>query len=138
MGDLPLAIFFYDGDCGLCTRSVRVLMRLDRRARLCFAPIQGETAARCLRPEDREGLRSAIYWKMGPDERTQIWYRSEAILCALIDTQCAWQKLARMARWLPCRWRDCFYDWVADNRQRLFKRKVCRIPKDADRTCLLP
>src|SRR4026209_3041846 len=38
-------IVFYDGDCGLCDRFVRWMLRRDRRARRYrFAPLQGETA----------------------------------------------------------------------------------------------
>ncbi|HVO09767.1 MAG TPA: DCC1-like thiol-disulfide oxidoreductase family protein, partial [Vicinamibacteria bacterium] len=35
-------VLFYDGGCGLCHLSVRLLLRLDRRGRLRFAPLGGE------------------------------------------------------------------------------------------------
>ena len=37
-------VLFFDGECGLCNRLVRLLLRLDRRGRLRFAPLQGRTA----------------------------------------------------------------------------------------------
>src|SRR5262245_16227423 len=36
-------IVFYDGECGLCHRTVRWLVRHDRRQRLRYAPLQGPT-----------------------------------------------------------------------------------------------
>ena len=38
-------IVFYDGDCGLCDRFVRWMLRRDRGHHYRFAPLQGETAA---------------------------------------------------------------------------------------------
>lgn len=46
-------VLFFDGACGLCQRLVRLLLRLDRRNTLRFAPLQGATAQAYLR---RHGL----------------------------------------------------------------------------------
>jgi predicted DCC family thiol-disulfide oxidoreductase YuxK len=37
-------ILFFDGDCVLCSRSVRMVARLDKRGNISFAPLQGELA----------------------------------------------------------------------------------------------
>jgi predicted DCC family thiol-disulfide oxidoreductase YuxK len=37
-------ILFYDGQCALCSRSVRTVARLDKRGNVSFAPLQGELA----------------------------------------------------------------------------------------------
>jgi predicted DCC family thiol-disulfide oxidoreductase YuxK len=43
--DAPPFVFYYDGDCGFCTRSVRILQRLDWRRRVRWVPYQSlETA----------------------------------------------------------------------------------------------
>ena len=39
-------IIFFDGYCGLCSRSIRLLSLIDSREQLLFAPLQGETSAR--------------------------------------------------------------------------------------------
>lgn len=36
-------IVFYDGVCGLCTRSMQLLFKLDKHHRLKFSPLQGTT-----------------------------------------------------------------------------------------------
>src|SRR4051812_39696374 len=42
-------VLFFDGECGLCNRLVRLLLRIDHRARLRFAPLQGPVAQAYLR-----------------------------------------------------------------------------------------
>src|ERR1051325_10611658 len=53
-GNEPIAapigpVLFFDGECGLCNRIVRLMLRLDRRGVLHFAPLQGTTAQSYLR-----------------------------------------------------------------------------------------
>ena len=42
-------VLFFDGECGLCNRLVRLLLRLDRKTVLRFGPLQGPTAQQYLR-----------------------------------------------------------------------------------------
>ena len=42
-------VLLFDGACGLCQRMVRVLIWLDRKGRLRFAPLQGQAAQVYLR-----------------------------------------------------------------------------------------
>ena len=37
-------ILFFDGECGFCNRSVRLVNRLDRSGVVDFAPLQGKLA----------------------------------------------------------------------------------------------
>ncbi len=38
-------VLFFDGDCGFCSATVRIVARIDRRARINFSPLQGKLAA---------------------------------------------------------------------------------------------
>ena len=38
-------VLLYDGLCGLCVRTVQIVLRGDRRGVLRFAPLQGDFAA---------------------------------------------------------------------------------------------
>lgn len=124
------AILFYDGECGLCSRSVRFLLKCDRADTIKFAPIQGETAQAYLSPTLRKQLSTVIYYRPSPlgGDGGHRFLRSEAILYALIDTESLWQWPAKIARWLPLKWRDAAYDWVARNRHRFFPKGVCALP----------
>lgn len=138
--DVPYAILFYDGECGLCSRSVRFLLKRDRADALKFAPIQGETAKMYLSPTLREQLSTVIYHRPSPSAEgsSQSLLRSEAILSALIDTGSAWRWPARIARWLPPAWRDVAYNWVARNRHRFFPKGSCALPNPDEQAKLLP
>jgi predicted DCC family thiol-disulfide oxidoreductase YuxK len=47
--DRPGPVLLYDGECGLCNRTVRMLLRLDRRGVLRFAALQSAPAQEFLR-----------------------------------------------------------------------------------------
>ncbi|TVP80636.1 MAG: DUF393 domain-containing protein [Puniceicoccaceae bacterium] len=126
--DSKIPILFYDGDCGLCSRSVRFLIKRDRADALRFAPLQGETAKAYLPPELREQLSTVVYYRPAAADGEKRYLRSEAILCALMDTGSGWRWPARVARCLPVKWRDLVYDWVARNRHRLFPKGSCPLP----------
>ena len=113
-------VLFFDGECGLCTRLVRVLLRLDRVGQLRFAPLQGPTARAYLR---RHGLPTEDFASLvfSPD-----WPRSEkppglrtdgAIASLRAIGKPGW---ARLASFLPRSLRDALYRTVARNRLRLF------------------
>jgi protein-S-isoprenylcysteine O-methyltransferase Ste14/predicted DCC family thiol-disulfide oxidoreductase YuxK len=62
-------ILFYDGECGLCTTSVRRALALDRGHGLAAAPIEGETAASVLTAAQHAlGKDSMILWEPGAME----------------------------------------------------------------------
>src|SRR5271154_3320819 len=42
-------VLLYDGTCGLCNRAVRALLRIDRRATLRYATLQGAPGQAWLR-----------------------------------------------------------------------------------------
>ena len=45
-GELPDApLVLYDGNCGLCAKSVRWILDHERAHTIVFAPLQGSTAA---------------------------------------------------------------------------------------------
>jgi len=132
VNDLP--VLFYDGECGLCRRSVRFLMRQDRQGRLYFAPLQGATAAWRRSSELRESLSSAVYQR----ENGENFLRSDAVLQVLIDIGSRWRWLARLAQKIPCRWRDASYDWVARRRRRLNYSSLCALPTGGATRRILP
>ena len=127
-------ILFYDGECGLCSRSVRFLMRRDRDALLYYAPLQGETAAEQLEAGLRESLATVIYQRASGE----ILLRSDAVLQALIDINSRWRYLSRLALWIPRSWRDGIYNWIAARRKKFFTKGSCPLPSPAENRQLLP
>jgi predicted DCC family thiol-disulfide oxidoreductase YuxK len=122
---------FYDGVCGLCNRTVDVLMRHDRERKLRFAPLQGTTAARLI-PMLHADMQSMVFWENG-----RTWTASDAALQAIRQVH-GWPRLALLGAWLPRAWRDAVYAWVARHRYEWFgKKESCRIPAPHERDRLL-
>ncbi|MEN8661406.1 MAG: thiol-disulfide oxidoreductase DCC family protein [Lentimonas sp.] len=127
-------ILFYDGDCGICTRSVRFLLKCDRKQRLHFAPLQGVTAQSLLPEGHRKELSTAVYRK----QEGELYLRSDAVLHALIDTGSAWRIPATGLFWLPNDFRDALYNWIARNRKAFSRKAACALPNETERQQLLP
>lgn len=125
----------YDGECGLCDRSVRFLLPRDRRERLRFAPLQGERAAALRRrhpalpPLDETFL--LVEDPERPAERVRL--RSDGALRALELLGGPWN-LVKLLRIVPAPLRDAVYRFVARRRTRWFGRlESCRLPSAAER-----
>lgn len=114
-------VLLYDGVCALCNWTVRVVLRLDRRKRVRFAPLGGEYAARVLEryPEARE-VDSLI---LVDSERVLV--KSDAVLRLAHHLGGVWRPLA-VLRLVPRPVRDWVYDRVARHRYRLFGRLARR------------
>ena len=140
--DVPGPLVLYDGTCGLCDRSVRWLVDVDRRAVLRFAPLQGETAAPILARHGiaRQGEFSSMLTVEQPGTAGErVLSRSSGALAALVAVG-GWRgSLGRIARWVPRALRDAVYDFIAARRFRWFgKADACRIPTPEERARLLP
>ncbi len=116
-------VLFFDGECGLCNRTVRALLRLDRRGVVRFAPLQGPTAQGYLR---RHGLPTedfdSIVWvpEWSRREHAEYLVRTAGALAALRATGVIGHALAAVAGVVPGRWRDSGYKLVARWRYRIF------------------
>ncbi len=132
------AIVFFDGDCGLCSVSVRFLIKRDSHQHLYFAPLQGIAAQAILPQQYRESLRTMVYQRVTADGQPTLLVRSDAVLLALIDTGSAWRYLAQIVRLLPLSLRDWVYDRIADNRKIFFKAAACKLPSKDAHARILP
>ena len=122
-------LVLYDGVCALCNRLVRFLLRIDRGAVLCFAPLQGPTAARLA---ERHGfaldVKTIVYVRHFGLKHERAYQRSDAALRVLGDVGGVWWLLSGL-RIVPRFLRDALYDWVARHRYRWFGRKEeCWLP----------
>jgi predicted DCC family thiol-disulfide oxidoreductase YuxK len=126
-------VLFFDGECGLCNRSVRWLFRRDRRRVLKFAPLQGAVAARTIGalPNDSRDW-SIVLW-----DEEGVHYESDAALRAVATVGGIW-RLARGLLLVPRVLRNGVYRFVARNRVRWFGRVAsCELLSAEDRARLL-
>lgn len=116
-------MLLFDGVCALCNWMVRVVLRLDRRGRIRFAPLGGEYAAHVLEhhPEARR-VDSLILVESGAE---QVHVKSDAVLRLAHHLGGAW-RAAGVLRLVPRPVRDWAYDVVARHRYALFGRLALR------------
>ncbi len=117
-------VLFFDGECGLCNRIVRLLLRLDRAGRLCFAPLQGKSAQEYLRAHglptvDFDTLIFVPDWSRR--EHPEHHVRTTGVIAALRATGSQGAgMLAALLAIFPAIVRDAGYRVVGRWRYRLF------------------
>lgn len=115
MSQPPLLLF--DGECGLCNRTVAWVLRHETRGELQFAPLQGETA-QALRnqglaiPND---LASVVLVRNG-----SVRLRTSAIVGLAPFVRQPWRFLLRALWLVPAPLRDLGYRMVARVRYRIW------------------
>ena len=115
-------VVLFDGVCGMCNRSVNLLMSIDKGNLLLFSPLQGEFAAREAK-EDTEDLDTILFFDNG-----KIYKRSTAVLRILTQLGGVWS-IARIFLLFPSIVRDAVYRLIANNRYKWFgRREQCMIP----------
>lgn len=123
-------IILFDGQCGLCARSVQFIAARDRTGTFRFAPLHGPTAA-------RECARLGVIRPIPPDadhgtmiliDGDRALLRSDAALSIAARLTLPW-RLFTVLRVVPRPLRDGVYRWVARNRYRWFGRNnTCSMP----------
>ena len=118
----PLPVLLYDGECGLCNRVVRLMLRLDAEGRLRFAPLQGPAAQAYLRAqamptEDFETIVFIPDWR-APEAHPA--FRTTGAVQALRTMGGAGRLLGDLLSLFPVWLRDAGYRGIARCRYRIF------------------
>ena len=132
MAEHTRGIIFYDGACGLCNRFVQAVLQRDLQGRFCFATLQGDTATRFLRAEDREQL-STMVVVIG----AKTYRQADAVLAVAVRLGRGWP-LCSVLYLVPRALRNRAYTCVARHRRRLFPVATCRLPTREEKARLLP
>jgi predicted DCC family thiol-disulfide oxidoreductase YuxK len=114
-------LLMYDGTCGLCNACVRLLLRIDKRATLRFAPLQGLTAQAILRERGlpTEDFDSLIFVPDFPRRDGPHYLRTDGVLQVMNELGGVWRVVSWL-RVIPGWLRDPMYKVVARTRYRLF------------------
>ncbi len=123
-------IVLYDGDCGMCDRTVQLLLTRDRAGVLSYAPLQGATAAavreRLGIPDDLDSL---LFIRDAGDANERLLIRSSGVL-AILDVLGGIWRLVSWLRVVPRPLRDALYAFIAKRRTVWFGRlDSCRVPE---------
>ena len=118
-------IIIFDGVCGLCNRSIDILIKLDRQKILQYSSLQGEFVKTLKTGPD---IDSIIFYEDGI-----LYYKSTAILKIFQALGGVW-KITAIFYLIPKIIRDFLYDLIAKYRYHIFgKMKSCRMPKKDER-----
>ncbi|MEM8948582.1 MAG: DCC1-like thiol-disulfide oxidoreductase family protein [Pseudomonadota bacterium] len=127
-------VVFMDGDCVLCTRTAKLIARLDRSGLFRICPVQSPTGSAVLRHYglDADDPESWLYLADGEAYVSlDAFIRAGARLGGI-------GKLLQVLRILPRPVQDWLYRKVAQNRIRWFGRTdMCAVPDPALRARLI-
>lgn len=119
-------IVYYDGVCGLCDGFVELLVRLDKKKKLKFSSLQGESGKSLLNKLnlDLEEFDTVLF-----KVNDQVYTKSTAVF-KIINSIGGIIKLFLVFNLLPRRFNDWIYSKVAKNRFKIFgKLDKCDISK---------
>ena len=119
----PLVL--YDGTCGLCDRSVQMILRHDRAGRFRFAAQQSDFAQGVM---ERHGLAADALSTVVLIHDGKAYTRSDAVLRIAGGMDRPWPALS-VFRFVPRSIRDVVYRMVARSRYRIVGRAdACMLP----------
>jgi predicted DCC family thiol-disulfide oxidoreductase YuxK len=121
--DLNLVVL-YDGFCNLCSNTVLLFLKLDRKKKFKFIALQSAEGKEMLKSiqDSGSGMDSVMLFK---DD--QVYYKSKAIFQLIRETG-GITRLLLVFKIFPDRFNDYVYDLIARNRYLIFgKKKECFI-----------
>jgi predicted DCC family thiol-disulfide oxidoreductase YuxK len=132
-------LVIYDGNCGLCNRSVQFLLRRDRRDNLRFAPSSDPAITDLLASHGISVIPDTILVIRNVNTPIEeLLIRSNAILACLRVLPQPWPLFASVARLIPRPAREGAYRLVARYRYKIWGRyETCPVPTPEDRSHFL-
>ena len=135
MASLPSNLVLFDGHCGLCDASVNWLLAHDPHEKLCFAPLQGETAERVRAVASLPRDVDSVIFVEAAD---RVSWRSTAVVRICRVLPWPWRLLS-FFWWVPWPLRDVAYRSIAVIRYRVWGRHdACRLPTGDEARRFLP
>ncbi len=117
-------VVLYDGFCNLCSNTVLLFLKLDRKKKFKFIALQSDEGKEMLKriQDSGSGMDSVMLFK---DD--QVYYKSKAIFQMIRETG-GITRLLLVFKIFPDRFNDYVYDLIARNRYSIFgKKKECFI-----------
>lgn len=138
MNDQLCHIVFYDGNCGLCDRVVRFVLKEDKKHHFVFAPLQGETASRYLRslpPELRFTDSLILIENFRTAPRVSILAKAALRIAWLLGWP--WMTIGMLSIF-PGWMFDWIYRLIAAKRHHFFPKDQCFVPPKNKNERFLP
>ena len=131
-------IVFFDGICGLCSRTVDFVLREDRQGIFLYSPLQGETFRR-IALDHPETLNANSMFVLRSNLGNDLLLQRSAAFLYILDNLPKYRWLARIGYLVPGPIRDACYRLIAATRYSIWgKRDSCRLPTAEERLRFLP
>jgi len=137
-------LVIFDGHCALCSRTVRWLIKRDRRDRLRFAASESRRGLGMLRKQAEEGSSifvppaTILVLRHAGTAAEQLLKRSDAIVSLLGELPGPWPAVGTVLGLIPRTLRDLGYRVVARWRYRIWGRlESCPLPTGKERSRFL-
>jgi predicted DCC family thiol-disulfide oxidoreductase YuxK len=137
-------LVIFDGHCGLCNRTVRWLLRRDRRDRLRFAASDSAKVAVLLArqgiclPDEKSGPATILVVREFNHPAERVLVRSDAVLALLTELTRPWPTVATVLGGIPRPMRDLGYRLIARWRYLIWGRlQSCLLPAPDERVKFL-
>ncbi len=115
------SLILYDGECGLCNRLVRNLLRIDEHALFRFASLQGETAAAVLSRRFPEGgVPDSVILVEGLDTPDERIFTGSDVVIEIGGILNGMYRALLLVKLIPRPLRELIYRLVARTRRTLF------------------
>src|SRR3954451_7257302 len=112
-------MLIYDGYCGFCSRSVRFMLRHERRHDLLFVSRDSEVGNQLRRRHGMESVQSMLWIEGG-----RVFAESGAVIKAAAYLGGWWSRLAVLGSFCPSFILNGVYKFIAKNRRRLASNVV--------------
>jgi len=118
-------IILFDGVCNLCSFSVNLIIKHDKKGYFHFASIQSKIGKELI---EKHGLKELDSIILVQDDKAYIYSDAVLHIAKALD---GWYRYLYIFRFTPKVFRDAIYKVVAKYRYRLFgKQESCMIPTE--------
>lgn len=111
-------IIFFDGECNLCNGFVRLLIKLDKRKIFRYASLQSPVVKNYPPVSKNIGI---PFQTVAVSFNENVYFKSDAIFFIINRLDYPW-KILKLFKFLPKRFLDWIYNFIAHNRVKLFGR----------------
>ncbi len=118
-----MKIVLYDGDCGLCNRTVIFIFKRDPGGVFSFASIQSTIGRKLLAQHGISDPQLDTFYLLDDDK---LYSKSDAAVRVGQHLH-RWGWFAAFVGWWPRCVRDWCYDRIANNRHRFGKKNACEL-----------
>ena len=127
-------VIFFDGFCVLCSGTVALLIKIDKKRIFQYSSLQGSYAQEVLNLSNINSGASVIFRSDG-----RSYVKAEAVIHILKKLGPIYKFLGFLLNLLPLFMLDRLYNLIAENRYRMFgKNDTCLIPDEANRSLFIP